>query len=673
MLCHKTGKMIKMFKLELFTLKRVAANAEWLGGGLVFSVGLLSFIVGSAAIIRMQPTAPVVSEASLIHSFFTLVALSLLATSITFRRILPTPSIGALRLLLVGIAIWNGCETIFNLYEKPNIFTLFEIIGMLIILLAIMLYSVLIVRQSGTVIRLISELTEQDPMTKLLNRTGLQNSFQSLGSDLPMTVAMIDLAYVQAINQRAGHNAGDNFLMLVAKALKSALPSRSFLARWSGDAFLAVIPDAAEHEARKYIANAHANIQANSVFDYHMATGYFETTSSDALDRIIAVVDARMYDDKRDVLTTMEEPVLTLRNESFTNKLMMMTSADEVISTGLRLARSTLGFDIAHYVERNGKAYFVHASHNPAEVVIEEGTDDAFNSGLASLVLDRRTIVWENDYPHSPYASHHFIEMGVKSIVKAPVFYRNEIVGIFSLLTIQRWQAITPQARNILETVALRLGQVLEHKRALDDVRATLEGGLMGLVAALETRDLETAGHTERVVALSERLAAACGIEGEALEHLRFGAYLHDIGKLAIPDSILLKAGPLTATEWETMKTHSIRGFEIASRIPTLAPATRDVILHHHERFDGTGYPSGLVGEEIPLEARIFSICDVFDALTSERPYKRPWSIEEALTEIAAQAGKQFDPKLVTLFLALEPQVPQHAPPPVSLNGGLTN
>jgi PAS domain S-box-containing protein len=174
-------------------------------------------------------------------------------------------------------------------------------------------------------------------------------------------------------------------------------------------------------------------------------------------------------------------------------------------------------------------------------------------------------------------------------------------------------------------------------------LQATLEGGLLGLGVALEARDLETSGHTLRVMQHSMQLG---------------------LGKLTIPDTVLLKPGGLDADEWAVMQTHAHNGYEIASRIPTLSRPALDVIRHHHERWDGTGYPDRLAGQDIPLLARIFAVCDVYDALTSERPYKHAWTHEAALGEVRNQAGRQFDPHVVSAFLTLFPAQPSDGPAP---------
>jgi putative nucleotidyltransferase with HDIG domain len=175
---------------------------------------------------------------------------------------------------------------------------------------------------------------------------------------------------------------------------------------------------------------------------------------------------------------------------------------------------------------------------------------------------------------------------------------------------------------------------------------------LWGWAKAVELRDQETAGHTERVTALTLRLARALGVPEEDLEHIRRGAILHDVGKLAIPDHVLLKPGPLTEEEWAVTKKHPVYAYEWLSGIPFLRKAL-DIPYAHHERWDGSGYPRGLKGEAIPLSARIFAVVDVYDALTSDRPYRKAWPKEKALAYLREQAGRQFDPQVVATFLRL--------------------
>ncbi len=173
---------------------------------------------------------------------------------------------------------------------------------------------------------------------------------------------------------------------------------------------------------------------------------------------------------------------------------------------------------------------------------------------------------------------------------------------------------------------------------------------IKAMAKVLEYRDLETAGHSSRVVALCKQLAVIEGCDEQEIEHLQRGALLHDIGKLAIPDDILLKPGGLTEAERKLIQKHPGYGREMLQGISFLEPVV-PVVYSHHERWDGNGYPEGLKGEQIPLSARIFSIVDNWDALNSDRPYRKAWSREEVVNYIAENAGTKFDPNIARRFL----------------------
>jgi CHASE2 domain-containing sensor protein len=173
---------------------------------------------------------------------------------------------------------------------------------------------------------------------------------------------------------------------------------------------------------------------------------------------------------------------------------------------------------------------------------------------------------------------------------------------------------------------------------------------------AVESRDEETGDHIDRMSSLCRRLALAAGLVAEEAERIRRASAVHDVGKIGVPDAILHKPAALDDAEWEVMKAHTTMGAAMlaGSRSP-LVRLAETIALTHHERWDGTGYPAGLAGEEIPLAGRICAICDAFDALVSERPYKPAWPVAMALEEIRRQRGRQFDPRLVDLFLAMDP------------------
>lgn len=187
---------------------------------------------------------------------------------------------------------------------------------------------------------------------------------------------------------------------------------------------------------------------------------------------------------------------------------------------------------------------------------------------------------------------------------------------------------------------------------ALRQTERGYEDTLRALGAAIDLRDSQTGGHSERVALYSRTIAKEMGSTELALQTITWGAWLHDIGKLAIPDAILLKPGPLTDEEWSTMRTHVEIGYELVRRIPFLA-ATAEIILTHHERSDGSGYPQGLKGTEIPLGARIFAVADTLDAMTSDRPYRSAGSFEEACEEIQRGAGSRYDAGVAKVFMGI--------------------
>lgn len=214
-----------------------------------------------------------------------------------------------------------------------------------------------------------------------------------------------------------------------------------------------------------------------------------------------------------------------------------------------------------------------------------------------------------------------------------------------------------PDWLNFLETlggqaaIAIDDAQLFEKlQRSNDELALAYEVTIEGWSRAMDLRDKETEGHTQRVTEMAVRLAWAMGMSNEQIVHVRRGALLHDMGKLGVPDSILLKPGELTDEEWLFMRKHPQNAYDMFSSIEYLRPAL-DIPHYHHEKWDGTGYPQGLKGLQIPLPARVFAVVDVWDALQSDRPYRTGWTQEKVLEYIRAQSGIHFDPKVVELFM----------------------
>jgi putative nucleotidyltransferase with HDIG domain len=213
-------------------------------------------------------------------------------------------------------------------------------------------------------------------------------------------------------------------------------------------------------------------------------------------------------------------------------------------------------------------------------------------------------------------------------------------------------QQVENYRQHLEEMVVERTTQL---QAALQQIEGSYEDTLQALGAAIDLRDNETAGHSQRVCRYSLEIAGAMGWGDKELGNLARGAYLHDIGKLGVPDSILLKPGPLTEDERTFMQQHAQIGFELVKGISFLADAA-EIILTHHERHNGSGYPRGLKAEEILMGARIFAVADSFDAMTSDRPYRRAFPFEVGRETIRREEGVLFDPHVVSIFLSLPPE-----------------
>jgi len=245
---------------------------------------------------------------------------------------------------------------------------------------------------------------------------------------------------------------------------------------------------------------------------------------------------------------------------------------------------------------------------------------------------------------------------GLQSGLYVPIKIAKRVIGVISIESEQA-NAFSKSDERLTITLAAQAAIAINNAQLFDDLQRSNTGltsaydaTIEGWSRAMDLRDKETEGHTLRVTDLTLALARAMNISESQLTNIRRGALLHDIGKMGVPDSILLKPGELTSEEWEIMRRHPIYAYEMLTPIAYLKTAL-DIPFSHHEKWDGTGYPRGLKGEQIPLAARIFAVVDVWDALTSDRPYRPAWIKEQALEHIREQSGSHFDPQVVDAFL----------------------
>jgi HD-GYP domain-containing protein (c-di-GMP phosphodiesterase class II) len=268
-------------------------------------------------------------------------------------------------------------------------------------------------------------------------------------------------------------------------------------------------------------------------------------------------------------------------------------------------------------------------------------------------IVDLTCGNWQD---HLSHAGSYYPEPATRTDEKqehlacVPLFVQETIIGT---LCVSHTGALTPDSLRVLEAMGnIAANAVFDQQRVRRERQQTYDSTLEGWVYALELRDNETKDHTRRVTAMTVELARACGMRGDDLVQVWRGALLHDIGKIAIPDSILLKPGKLTEEEWQIMREHPRYAYDMLISIPFLQAAL-DIPYYHHEKWDGTGYPYGLQGEDIPLAARIFAVVDVWDALRFDRPYRKAWSEQRVIEHLIALAGTHFDPHIVDIFLDL--------------------
>ncbi len=352
-------------------------------------------------------------------------------------------------------------------------------------------------------------------------------------------------------------------------------------------------------------------------------------------------------------------------------RLSALRAIDLAISASLDL-RVTLDILLAQVTTQLGIDAASVLLLNPHTQTLEGASARGFRSSGAArsavrvgegfagrAVLERRTVAVPNLLPLDTAVTRMWLrDENFVAYYGTPLIAKGVVKGV---LEVFHRTALEPDKDwlNFLEMLAGQAAIAIDNatlfeslQRSNAELALAYDTTLEGWSRALDLRDQETEGHTQRVTALTLRLAQIVGIGEPELLHIRRGALLHDIGKMGIPDSVLLKPAQLTPGEWEIMRRHPVYAYELLAPITYLRQAV-EIPYNHHEKWDGSGYPRGLKGEQIPLAARIFAVVDVWDALRSDRPYRAAWREEKVREYIRAQAGLHFDPRIVQAFLDL--------------------
>lgn len=350
------------------------------------------------------------------------------------------------------------------------------------------------------------------------------------------------------------------------------------------------------------------------------------------------------------------------------NTISSSTSMDVTLTVLLEYVRSQLRVDAADILLLNDKTMMLEYAEGAGFYTDAiRHTSLRLGEGLAGRAVaeSRLAVIPDLAQAKDDFSRHELQQLeSFVAYACVPLITKGEVKGVLEVLHRSKLK-IDSEWTDFLEMLAGQAAIAVENTRLFDGLQRSNQELVMaydatieGWSQALELRDEDTEGHSRRVTDLALDLARALGVRGEHLTHMRRGGLLHDIGKLGIPDSILHKPGPLLPEEWEKMRQHPTLARELLSKIAYLTPAI-DIPYCHHEKWDGSGYPRGLQGEQIPLAARIFAIADVFDALTSDRVYRKALSREESLAYIRDQAGKHFAPRAVDAFLRLMKNLPE--------------
>jgi len=535
-----------------------------------------------------------------------------------------------------------------------------------------------------TALRKMHGLATRDPLTGIFNRIRLEEELDRAWLtckryDSSMGVVVIDIDNFKTINDAYGHSVGDEILRDFAHVMSQAGRSTDIIARYGGDEFVAILPRAGETNARAFAKRllagtrrhtfCHSSHRLNITVSIGVATSDNPTEPS-SYAALVGQADRSLYTAKRagrnricvwpgkayllDEDAPLPEPGSTVETDlvhpSNAGAHIIVVEDEDGVRRLVTLMLERDHHDVISFPNATEAIEYLTDNPGTREVLLTDiGLPD--KSGIELLhevtALDDSIIKVVMTGHATVDNAIQCLREGAYDFIQKPI-ERSQLLALINRAREYRDLKIeNDRYQAHLEGMVRERSAKLA--ASLQDIQASYEFTLDALVRMLDAREEQTGKHSKRVRELAVSLAQELGLSGEEQENVASGAFLHDIGKIAVPDNILLKPGPLTDEEWVIMKTHSQMGYDILRSSQLLQDAAQ-VVYQHHEQWDGSGYPQGLKGEEICMGARIFAVIDAYDAMRSERVYRKAIPHAEAAEEIISNAGKQFDPDVVEAF-----------------------